>query len=302
MKTATKHRRIKYRGGNKTLKKKFVRLNCSPDNEDNSHTCYTDNDLVKMKSIWNSRHPDDKLTSKSPKKIWETLKYYYTNICNKESCWVKQMVKTPTMREELLDSFAPEAPHTWDKNPNEWLTSLDILSVMNQYEKKYKCFEFIGPSPIDFDTYETNGKCVWPELCEFSVESQLKRNKPKIGIIFNTDPHDKGGEHWISLFIDVKKGRVIFFDSVGSKCPPEIMNLVNRIINEGKRLSQPIHFVFDQNHPVEHQYGNTECGIYSLYFIVQMLKDKISARYLKTHILSDKYIEKFRNIYFNREL
>ena len=37
----------------------------------------------------------------------------------------------------------------------------------------------------------------------------------KIGIIFNTDPHNKSGSHWISLFIDVKKKIICFFDSVG---------------------------------------------------------------------------------------
>jgi hypothetical protein len=64
----------------------------------------------------------------------------------------------------------------------------------------------------------------------------------------------------------------------------------------------PIHIEYDENHPVEHQYGNTECGIYSIFFIVEMLKDKITGNYLKTHILKDKYIEKFRKIFFNEEL
>jgi len=63
-----------------------------------------------------------------------------------------------------------------------------------------------------------------------------------------------------------------------------------------------LHFEFDQNHPVEHQYGNTECGIYGLYFIVHMLEDKINAHYLKTHILKDAYMQKFRKVYFNEDL
>ena len=71
------------------------------------------------------------------------------------------------------------------------------------------------------------------------------------------------------------------------------------VIEQGKKLTKPIHFKYDENYPVEHQYGNTECGIYSIFFIIHMLKDKITGYYLKTHVLKDKYIEQFRNIYFN---
>jgi hypothetical protein len=32
---------------------------------------------------------------------------------------------------------------------------------------------------------------------------------------------------------------------------------------------------------------------------LHMLEDKINGHYLKTHILKDKYMEKFRKVYFN---
>jgi hypothetical protein len=53
---------------------------------------------------------------------------------------------------------------------------------------------------------------------------------------------------------------------------------------------------------VEHQYGNTECGIYSIFFIVHMLEDKFTEHYLKTHVLKDNYMAKFRKVYFNEKL
>ena len=80
------------------------------------------------------------------------------------------------------------------------------------------------------------------------------------------------------------------------------MVLVDRIKEQGLALSPPIKFEFDQNHPVEHQYSTTECGIYSLYFIVHMLEDKMTEHYLKTHILKDEYMNKFRHVYFNDSL
>ena len=303
-----KHGHKKTKTKTKTEKPgKFVKLNCSPENKHknsnlNEYTCYSDEDLHKLRDIWNARHPDKPIHTNISKDIWETIKNHYQTICNKESCWIKQMAKGTKLEKELMDSFAPESPDDWKKNPNEWLSSIDIMQVMSQYEKKYKCFDFMGPSPIDYDTHKLYGECVWEELCHFNLADQIKNGKTKIGIIFNTDPHYKGGSHWISLFINIKKGTIFFFDSAGDKIPLQIMKFVNNITEQGHSLSKRIDFKFDENYPVEHQYGNTECGIYSLFFIVHMLEDKITSHYLKDHILKDKYMEQFRKVYFNSDL
>jgi hypothetical protein len=285
-------------------KTQFQKLNCSPKdkNEVKEYTCYTDSDLQKLRNMWNARHPDKKITTNDSKEIWQLLKNYYSKICNKESCWVRQMTKGTKMEKELLESFSPMEPIEWKKNPNEWLSSIDIIQVMNQYEKTYKCFDFLGPSPIDYDTHQLYGECVWEELCHFSLADQIKKGKNKIGVIFNTDPHDKDGEHWISLFINIKKGSIFFFDSAGDKAPKQVMKFVKMVTDQGKKLEEPIDFKFDQNYPVEHQYKNTECGVYSIYFIIHMLEDKITGHYLKTHKLKDEYIQQFRKIYYNTDL
>jgi len=295
--------KLKRKRTNGTLKKNFVKLNCSPKNKNNTtddYTCYSNSDLYKLKDMWNARHPDRPITTKNTKQIWILLKEYYATICNKESCWVRQMTKNSKQEQELLDAFAPESPKEWEKNPNEWLSSIDILQVMNQYEKKYKCFDFLGPSPIDYDTHKLYGKCVWEELCHFDLDKHLQKKHNKIGVIFNLDPHYKGGSHWVSLFINIKNKTIFFFDSTGEQIPPQINKFVNTVIEQGKQLPKPINFKFDQNYPVEHQYGNTECGIYSIFFIIHMLEDKITGHYLKTNILKDEYIENFRKVYYNQ--
>jgi hypothetical protein len=97
----------------------------------------------------------------------------------------------------------------------------------------------------------------------------------------------------------VKSGFIFYFDSGGAEILPNIKKLVDKIIKQGKELTTPINFKFDQNYPKTHQYTTTECGMYSLYFIVHMLEDKLTGNYLKTHIIRDKHIEKFRKIYYN---
>jgi hypothetical protein len=293
---------------NKT--RKFVNLKCSPKpvgtiqnkNSNEVHTCYSSENLLQLKNMWNSKNPDNLIITNDPDMIWVELKNKLSNVCDRESCWYKQFMEKHHLNKALKDLFAPESPSEWKKNPTEWLSSIDILDVMNQYVKIYKCFEFIGPTPIDFDAMETKKECVWDELCRFSLEDQIRRGKTKIGVIFNTDPHNKSGEHWISLFINIKKGFIYFFDSAGDKIPNRINKFVKRVIQQGKKLPTPIIFKFDQNYPKEHQYGESECGMYSLFFIVHMLEDKVTGEYLKTHVLNDKYITRFRKIYFNDEL
>jgi hypothetical protein len=301
---------VKYKKGGKKTKKidlekiELKKVNCSPKDkkELNDFTCYTDESLFQLRDMWNARHPDVKINTNDTREIHILLSKYLSNVCNKESCWLKQKRAFGKINDNLVDSFAPESPSEWKNNPNEWLSSIDIMNVMKQYEKAYKCFDFIGPSPIDFDTRKLYGECVWDELCNFSLADQIKKGKTKIGIIFNTDPHNKPGQHWISMFINIKKKEIFFFDSTGDKASKPILDLVKRIKDQGESLNPKIVFKFDSNEGIEHQYGNTECGIYSLYFIVHMLEDKMTDYYLKTHILKDEYMNKFRKIYFNDSL
>ena len=248
--------------------------------------------------MWNARHPDALIKTNDTKEIWNIIQDHLKSVCSKESCWLKQnFVGNEKSKKLMEDSFAPESPKSWKKKTNEWLSSIDILRVMKQYEKAYKCFEFMGPSPIDYDTKKMYGECVWEELCNFNLKEQMNKGKTKIGVSFNLDPHYLGGSHWVSLFINIKKNTIFYFDSGGDKIPPRIMKFVKTVISQGKGLG--IDFKFDQNYPVEHQYGNTECGIYSIFFIAHMLEDTINEQYLKTHVLHDKYMSKFRKIYFN---
>jgi hemerythrin superfamily protein len=104
------------------------------------------------------------------------------------------------------------------------------------------------------------------------------------------------------MFINIKKKKIFFFDSTGDPAPSGIINFINKLKKQGNNLNPKINFRVDSNVGIEHQYGNTECGIYSLFFIIHMLEDKLTEHYLKTHILKDEYMKKFRNIYFNESL
>ena len=99
------------------------------------------------------------------------------------------------------------------------------------------------------------------------------------------------------LFSNLDNGNTYYFDSVGDAPPKEIINLMKNIKDQSQANSQPMKLHISK---FPHQFGDTECGIYSLYFIIQMLKHNNFNKFQNSRI-SDKDIEKFRSIYFNKE-
>ena len=298
-KKQTKKRRKNLKGG--TRPKKFVKDNCAPKNNDDvlNFTCYTVDALIKIKIAWNKRHPDKKIQENDPKQIWSKIKEYMKSTCDRESCWLKHKTINEAVDKNIMDyTFAPATPAKWKNNPNTWLNSLDITKVMKQYEKKYNpTFQFIGPSPINWDTIDDN-ECVLEELCKFDLKNYLKMGHYKIGIIFNLDPHYKPGSHWVMLFINGNANEIYYFDSYGNnneKIPTSIMRLVKKIQKQANQLKLTYTFQYNKT---KHQYGNSECGMYCLYMIIQLLKRK-SFNFLNKKRIVDKTVWDCRKKYFN---
>ena len=294
-------RKTKRKRNKKKKKTRKLKIKCAPKekNETLPYTCYTAKGLHKIKNIWNKKHPDRKIKSNRPRNIWRALQYALNKSCNRESCWLKQkFIKEDIDLETKEYTFAPEAPKEWKENPNEWLTSIDILEVMKQYERTYKCFDFIGPSPIDYDKHIAYGECVWEELCEFSLKKQLKEGKTKIGIVFNLDPHHKPGSHWIAMFIHTKKKEIYYLDSYGEKIPRQVKKFAKKVQKQSLKIGDKKEYKLLENKR-RHQFSESECGMYSLYFIIQMLKGTTFKKFTSKRI-KDNYMMKLRKIYFNQ--
>ena len=100
-------------GGKKERKSvKLQKLNCSPKEKGkiNDFSCYTNESLMKLKELWNARHPDVKITTNSPKEIHRFISEKLSGVCNKESCWLKQKADFGKVDSDIADSFAPESP------------------------------------------------------------------------------------------------------------------------------------------------------------------------------------------------
>lgn len=285
-------------------------LNCSPavQNKKVQNSCYTPHILMQIRNAYNLAHADsEKIHETDPVQIWQILNKRLVH-CKKEDCWLKQITDDQLRKRIDRYIFAPDQPYEWSNNPNEWLSNYDILNVLEQYEDTYKHFEFIGPTPIDFDTVLETRQCVYNELCHFDLNSLVSKGKTKIGVVFNLDKHNQSGSHWVSLFVDTDGKFIFFFDSAGSKCPKAIYALVKRIQEQASNMGHKYRFY--QNYPKTHQYSNTECGVYSLFFIITMLTNRTKfnpnmsfadkLKLFQKHRIPDKYIERYRDVYFNK--
>ena len=96
-------------------------------------------------------------------------------------------------------------------------------------------------------------------------------------MVINLDTSDGNGTHWVSLYINLKKRQLYFFDSYGKKPMKSIFNFMNRIYNEFTNRNLDYNVVHTNKkfkvryNTIQHQRKNSECGVYSMNFIIRLL-------------------------------
>jgi Ulp1 protease family, C-terminal catalytic domain len=274
-----------------------------------------------------SRDTDTSNTDAESMQMVELLRSQSKESCSRnEFCVVKHSNISPSLKQRALERFAPLAPLELHKDKNAWLSNIDIDKVMTQYEHIHGNFRFIGPTPIDFDKpmsrrrkMSSKKQCICNRLCNFSLQSYLEEHVDKIGIIFNLDTNDMPGSHWVSMFVSLERdGRndrggniqyenknplvatkcsVVYFDSTGESPPIEIQRLAGRIEKQAATLRLGFSFL---DIGKTHQQHDTECGMYALYFVSNMItRPREILRILQTEKVSDKTMEDLRAVYFN---
>ena len=262
---------------------------CSPYgnlNRVKKGSCFSPDAVLNLIEGYNNKYPQDRIpiemdssTVLSKMKSREMInalkeKMNQKSTCQDDVCWIDSLMLKPsdkTKYKKLL--YRPKRPIGWNSNPKTWLNSLDIQNVLNQYEKTHPEFRFIGPSPMDFDTrYEKN--CVCNRLCNLSLQDEYEKGVRKIGIVFNEDKSNEDGSHWVAFFIDLEDRFLFYYDSVGNEMLSGIKRLKKKVLKQGNELFSPKKMKFHQNH-FSHQKQNTECGMYSIYFVISMLLRRV---------------------------
>jgi hypothetical protein len=264
---------------------------CSPASKNSAYTCFDFQSLKKIAMAYNNEKATstaDKIVitkNTTKKELWDAIMEKMHSICfNNEWCWIDQSF-VKKLNDPIIDNltFRPPGPQKY-----EWLKTNEINEVLKQYEALYPHFAFYGPFPIDFEQLNV-------ELNNIDLAKMYKNGKRCIGVVYNLDPHDKPGSHWVALFIDLNNMTISYYDSYGEQYPKQIQSFINKLNKKAKTmLGRSFHINFNTN---QHQYGGSECGIFSIYFILRRLQgDSMDA--IINNTPSDKAINKFRKVFF----
>lgn len=257
-------------------------MNCAPANKSKDHTCYSKDQLIKIASSLNQKKNAGISLKKSKNALWESIRKTLFPVCTTEWCWLDHVDTDKTMKEE---TFRPAMPIEWVKNKYEWLSTTDINEVMVQYEKKYENFRFFGPVPVDCP------KDIYCELTDLDIKGLKAKGVDYIGVVFNLDRHDQSGSHWVALYINIPKSLITYYDSTSSEPPEDIKYFINMV---GIKLNQINgKHVYEYNKK-RHQYGGSECGMYSMNFLIESLKGK-TLMDIEKKLITDRDVNLLRN-------
>lgn len=260
---------------------------CNPKLKSRKKTCLPDNVYSQIsKSVGTNN-------------ISDTFKKLGCDI-GQEHCLLDKTsaLNVDTKKQLRKQYLRPRYPKAWLNDPDMWLDNFNIAAVMKQYQEAIPYFKFLGVFPIDFSApspYVKSSKpvCLYNELCTINLKKEYSKGIRGIGAIFNLDPHFKGGSHWVGLYIDIKNinnPNCYYFDSYGYKTPPLIARLMKSL-----RLQNPnIGLGFNAR---RFQYGGSECGMFSMYFIICMLYGIPFDEFCKDSV-NDKFMLELRHILF----
>ncbi len=249
--------------------------------------CSDDNVLMQL----TGETPSSSILSPiAKKKIVEKLKAD-TN-CESESCIythkdIISKLGKDTVKQILDTNFKPEGPY----DSTKWLNNNNIDHVLRQNTIKYKKFYAIDYQMIDFAEKGT-------ELATINIISKLVKFNT-IGVVLNTDIANGKGKHWFAIFIDARSSPVTieFFNSSGNLPVHQVQTFLNKTKRDIIRSGRDASIIIVS--PNEMQKSDTECGVFSLWFILERLDGKHVEEF-KNEIIGpgDEKMIKFRKELF----
>lgn len=229
--------------------------------------------------------------------------------CSTEECVLKntKFVKHE-IREIVNDSLSrikPEGP----ANTTALLNNENIDDVLTGLTKTHTDFYHMNFQMIDFaGEKDSNGQ--WKVVKGITikptklgnidmVKDVIQKGFKTFGVVMNTDKRTNGGIHWFSLFCDfrVTPCTVEYFNSSGNKPMRQIQDWLTKTetaINQSGVCKATVEILSGLIHQKD---SETECGLYSIYYIWNRLNNIPPTNFQEKRIPDSKMIE-FRKTIF----
>lgn len=273
-------------------------------------SCLTLNYVALISRMWNISHPEDpkpiRVDGASKRDMLRRLK---TKTGLEEYMFDRLDFLPGKLARDVSAAFRPRQPASWVRNEYEWLNTGNIENVMRQYEARYRSFKFMGVHPIDYDTIR-NGRCIVSDLCQLDVAELMADGKTRVGFVFNLDRHDQPGSHWVALYCGLNPKRkmfgVYYYDSVAKPPPMQVRSLMRRVCSQvadvwSKDPSKASKFQSDHNR-VRRQFKNTECGLFSMHFLIRSMSSNHDFSRVCKSMGSDEEVHALRNMLYRPPL
>ena len=72
-------------------------------------------------------------------------------------------------------------------------------------------------------------------------------------------------------------------DSYGEKAPRQIIKFKNKVQKQSLNIGDNVEYKYIENKR-RHQFSDSECGMYCLYFIIEMIKGRPFDKFLKKEL------------------
>lgn len=206
--------------------------------------------------------------------------------------------------EDAKKAFKPPGP----RGDTTWLSNYDIHAVLDWFKEQYKDFNYYPCSLMDFD----DAKGPKALISVKKVTDFIKEGYTKVACVLNTAKGNSSGEHWVTVYSDVNlsanKATLEYFNSTGESPPKEVIRWMKRnheALNEyfsSNNATLTEHFTGDRVvelvNTTSMQQGNSECGVYALYFIKSRLEGMSFQEIVKSNVIDNKMFT-FRTFLFS---
>jgi hypothetical protein len=279
---------------------------CAPSKKYSEGSCFTFENLVEIANQFNNQHSNKiKIPSNNNKKLLLkelTSKMMNEYGCSDQACWISTPVIKHIPNEDITKyTFRPTGP----KKKYAWLTTSDINKVMEQYEIKYPNFLFLGALPNDFE------ELALYKMNEINYTELEKTHKNLIGAVINLDTHNQSGSHWVALYINLLDHHIYYFDSFADKPGYRITSFIKKALAHMSRKNNVKKFdIYNfmnkyqksnnydvRYNKIQHQFKNSECGVYSMNFIIRLLEGETFDD-IVNNITTDEQMNSNRQVYF----
>ncbi len=280
---------------------------CAPGKKYTEGSCFTYKNLQAIAEEYNKHNQDKQIRISSyhnKKDLLRVLNDRFQEVdkCSNfdQICWASSKLVKNMKDQDVQYTFRPKGP----AKQYGWLSTNDIEAVIKQYEYIHKDFKFLGAVPSDFDElpiYETTD-------LEFA---ELERTTPKLGLVINLDTHNQSGSHWVALYANLKTNSIYYFDSFKKTPQNRVRKFITRLLaymayknqntkldvdNFMRRYKKADDYDVRYN-KIQHQFKNSECGVYSMNFIIRLLEGETFDE-IVNDITNDEAMNRIRGKYF----